>query len=243
MQLRFLLSSANHHCLHPFSAAPILFSFSNSFPILVKTQFNKQKSPFQFTNFSVYSKKHNGTNDNRNSRSFNRNRSALRETVVKKDKNSDRGGLLAMEEKDGSAKVGTEGLGFNRKRAEGRDESSKKNLQLKVRKLNPANTTSYVQVRDFFNFFFIFYIFNVMLLGLNNHVLLIALLSYFYPLPFYCLSLKSNCLSCSPVIFLGLILNQLVCCRLLGLVWIHMTRRHQCCCFLTSKESYLMLER
>lgn len=72
--------------------------------------------------------------------------------MIKKDKNSDKGDLLAMEERDTSAKVGTEGLGFNRKRAEGRDESSKKNLQLKVRKLNPANTTSYVQVRFIFVF-------------------------------------------------------------------------------------------
>lgn len=39
------------------------------------------------------------------------------------------------------------GAGFNRKRAEGRDKSDlPKNLQLKVRKLNPINTISYVQV-------------------------------------------------------------------------------------------------
>lgn len=39
-------------------------------------------------------------------------------------------------------------FGFNKRRAEGRDKSDlpKKNLQLKVRKLNPANTISYVQV-------------------------------------------------------------------------------------------------
>ncbi|KAK7261793.1 hypothetical protein RIF29_28113 [Crotalaria pallida] len=39
-------------------------------------------------------------------------------------------------------------VGFNRKRAEGRDnnDSSKKNLHLKVRKLNPINTISYVQI-------------------------------------------------------------------------------------------------
>lgn len=42
----------------------------------------------------------------------------------------------------------TESFGFNKRRAEGRDESdfTKKNLQLKVRRLNPINTTSYVQV-------------------------------------------------------------------------------------------------
>ncbi|KAF3943982.1 hypothetical protein CMV_029511 [Castanea mollissima] len=39
-------------------------------------------------------------------------------------------------------------VGFNKRRAEGRDKSDKphKNLQLKVRKLNPVNTISYVQI-------------------------------------------------------------------------------------------------
>lgn len=155
--LRLLLSSANHHYRQPFSAAPIFFqknlSFSNSFQFLLKTQFRKHKPPLLFATFSSYSKKPYGTNnDNKNSRSFNRNRSTLRETVKKKDNNSDKGGLLAMEEKDRSTKGATEAVGFNRKRAEGRDESNrpKKNLQLKVRKLNPANTISYVQVREMF---------------------------------------------------------------------------------------------
>ena len=40
---------------------------------------------------------------------------------------------------------GKENPGFNKKRAEGRD-NTKRNLQLKVRKLNPTNTISYVQV-------------------------------------------------------------------------------------------------
>ncbi|KAK4482020.1 hypothetical protein RD792_012938 [Penstemon davidsonii] len=52
-----------------------------------------------------------------------------------------------MEEKDGGTKAGNGTIGFNRKRAEGRDDSEpKKNLQLKVRKLNPVNTISYVQI-------------------------------------------------------------------------------------------------
>lgn len=40
-------------------------------------------------------------------------------------------------------------FGFNKRRAEGRDKTDqpKKTLQLKVRKLNPVNTISYVQVR------------------------------------------------------------------------------------------------
>ena len=42
-------------------------------------------------------------------------------------------------------------VGINNRRAEGRDKSDKphKNLQLKVRKLNPVNTISYVQVLFF----------------------------------------------------------------------------------------------
>lgn len=38
-------------------------------------------------------------------------------------------------------------VGFNKRRAEGRDKDDKpKTLQLKARKLNPANTIAYVQV-------------------------------------------------------------------------------------------------
>lgn len=55
--------------------------------------------------------------------------------------------------------------GFNKRRAEGTDKADfpKKNLQLKVRKLNPINTISYVQVLGlvewilfFFAFCFVF---------------------------------------------------------------------------------------
>lgn len=70
--------------------------------------------------------------------------------MEKKENNyySDKGRFLGMEEIDRSTKSATENSGFNRKRAEGRDDSDrpKKNLQLKARKLNPANTISYVQV-------------------------------------------------------------------------------------------------
>ncbi|CAI9753794.1 unnamed protein product [Fraxinus pennsylvanica] len=53
-----------------------------------------------------------------------------------------------MEETTRSANNASESIDFNRKRAEGRDGSDmpKKHLQLKVRKLNPANTISYVQI-------------------------------------------------------------------------------------------------
>jgi len=51
-------------------------------------------------------------------------------------------------------------VGFNKRRAEGSDKSGlpKKNLQLKVRKLNPINTISYVQVMGCFYFFLLCYI-------------------------------------------------------------------------------------
>ncbi|PWA65919.1 hypothetical protein CTI12_AA334150 [Artemisia annua] len=49
--------------------------------------------------------------------------------------------IKKMEEKDETK------VGFNRKRAEGKDKSSRpKDLKLKARKLNPVNTISYVQI-------------------------------------------------------------------------------------------------
>lgn len=45
----------------------------------------------------------------------------------------------------------TDSVGFNKRRAEGRDKGDfpKRNLQLKVRKLNPINTISYLQVQTY----------------------------------------------------------------------------------------------
>lgn len=58
-----------------------------------------------------------------------------------------------MEESSNSSSVNTAAaesstVGFNKRRAEGKDkfDGPKKNLQLKVRKLNPVNTISYVQI-------------------------------------------------------------------------------------------------
>ncbi|KAL1551517.1 tRNAse Z trz4, mitochondrial, variant 2 [Salvia divinorum] len=140
--LRLLLSSANHRYRLPLSAAssfhlPQNFSFSASLPFPLKTHLRNRKSPPLFATFSSYSKKqHSSKNENRNSRPFSRNKSSLRETVKKMDGGSEKG----MEERERSA-------GFNRKRAEGRDESDRpKKLQLKVRTLNPANTIAYVQI-------------------------------------------------------------------------------------------------
>ncbi|KAL6559908.1 tRNAse Z trz4, mitochondrial [Orobanche gracilis] len=149
--LRLLLSSANHHYRHPFSAAPISsrqnLSFSNYFSFLLKTH----KLQILFPSFSSSTNKPydtNNINNHKSSRSFIRNRSTLIETVKRKDNSSDKGVFLPMEEKGASGKGAGDNFGFVRKRAEGRDGSDrpKKNLQLKVRKLNPANTISYVQI-------------------------------------------------------------------------------------------------
>ncbi|KAI3786081.1 hypothetical protein L1987_45208 [Smallanthus sonchifolius] len=50
-----------------------------------------------------------------------------------------------VDEAEESKKLGMVS-GFNKKRAEGRDKSGPKDLKLKVRKLNPVNTISYVQI-------------------------------------------------------------------------------------------------
>uniref|UniRef100_A0A1D1XFM1 ribonuclease Z n=2 Tax=Anthurium amnicola TaxID=1678845 RepID=A0A1D1XFM1_9ARAE len=59
------------------------------------------------------------------------------------------GGNIVKEKRDdkGAPDMEQEGMGFNRKRAEGRDRSDRpRNLQLKNRKLNPVNTICYVQI-------------------------------------------------------------------------------------------------
>ncbi|KZV50110.1 zinc phosphodiesterase ELAC protein 2 [Dorcoceras hygrometricum] len=147
---RLLFSSANHHHRHPFSAAPRFFSqdlFLSSLPSLSKTIVKNHNSISYFTTFSSYDKKPD-SKINKNWRSLNRKQSSLKGTVKNKDIDSNKGGLLAMEEKLDNTKSVDEGFGFNRKRAEGRDEGNrnKNNLQLKVRKLNPVNTIAYVQI-------------------------------------------------------------------------------------------------
>lgn len=168
--LRLLLSSANHRYRHPLSATssfllPQILSFSGSFPFSLNTHFRNRKPPPLFATFSSYSKKHyTSKTDNKNWRPFSRNKSSLRETVKKMDSSSEKGVILAMEERETTAKSAP---GFNRKRAEGRDESDRpKKLQLKVRTLNPANTIAYVQV--YANGLFNFVYFTIDFLGGNS---------------------------------------------------------------------------
>lgn len=65
----------------------------------------------------------------------------------------------------GASMEESKSFGFNRKRAEGRDNSDvkKKELQLKVRKLNPINTISYVQVSSILNPAQIFWLCSILL--------------------------------------------------------------------------------
>ncbi|CAL1378215.1 unnamed protein product [Linum trigynum] len=73
-------------------------------------------------------------------------RSRGKSTLVDKGRgNREEGGGASMGD---NGRGGGNFAGFNKKRAEGRDESdrARKNLHLKVRRLNPTNTISYVQI-------------------------------------------------------------------------------------------------
>ncbi|KAL7180239.1 hypothetical protein ACSBR1_043457 [Camellia fascicularis] len=129
--LRLLLSSANHPT-SPFIISPLRPSFSSLSLLFSKTS-QTLKPTSLFTAFSSsHSKKRRG-----HSRPplnlTRRNNSSLTET-------GKRGKGLEMEE--------TESVGFNKKRAEGTDNSDRprKILPLKDRKLNPSNTICYVQI-------------------------------------------------------------------------------------------------
>ncbi|KAF6171209.1 hypothetical protein GIB67_001924 [Kingdonia uniflora] len=75
----------------------------------------------------------------RRDRSFNLSKNRRNNSTIRENKSEE-----LMEE---SASSANESVGFNKRRAEGRDKNDRpKNLQLKVRKLNPINTISYVQI-------------------------------------------------------------------------------------------------
>ncbi|KAM3246051.1 tRNase Z TRZ3, mitochondrial isoform X1 [Capsicum annuum] len=102
------------------------------------------RRPLLFAAYSSYSRKPKNI-ERPGSLSGGRRRSS---SSSKTDK-----GKLAMEESSNSSSVNTAAaesstVGFNKRRAEGKDkfDGPKKNLQLKVRKLNPVNTISYVQI-------------------------------------------------------------------------------------------------
>ncbi|XP_022953731.1 tRNase Z TRZ3, mitochondrial [Cucurbita moschata] len=114
------------------------FLFLSSFPALSPSKFPSFCSPKSRSIFTVLAassprRRRSGAPP---SQSFNRrNNSSLRESKGKEKS-------VAMEETEAAS------FGFNKRRAEGRDKGdlAKKNLQLKVRRLNPVNTIAYVQI-------------------------------------------------------------------------------------------------
>ncbi|MCD7453414.1 tRNAse Z trz4, mitochondrial [Datura stramonium] len=132
--LRLLFSSANHHAvLYPLTPKPPV-SLSHLFKVAPPFS-DTHKSRLLFAAFSSYSRKPKNI-ERPGSLSGARRRSSSSKT----DK-----GKSAMEESSSST---AESVGFNKRRAEGKDKNDgpRKNLQLKVRKLNPVNTISYVQI-------------------------------------------------------------------------------------------------
>ncbi|KAK3002385.1 hypothetical protein RJ639_021047 [Escallonia herrerae] len=123
--LRLLVSSAN-----PLFLTSLRFS-SLSLLFKTKTLQTNHKPLSLFTTFSSSSFKKLPRSPSKPFTPARRNTSSLKE--------SEKG-------KEGSLMEVSESVGFNMKRAEGRDKSDRpKNLQLKVRKLNPINTICYVQ--------------------------------------------------------------------------------------------------
>lgn len=138
--LRLLLFSSATIFLSPLrpsssSSSSLLFKPKPRI-ITIRTPQVTHKSPS--TNFtSSYFSHKKQRNQSKPFSPTRRNKSSLKESSDKINNNR----LLPMEEETESV------VGFNRKRAEGRDKNDgPKNLQLKVRKLNPVNTISYVQV-------------------------------------------------------------------------------------------------
>ncbi|KAI3521570.1 hypothetical protein L1887_11041 [Cichorium endivia] len=146
--LRLLFSTAANHpnpsfFLSSFKPNPLL-KFTNKIPNKHPKSLSSSY-PF-FTCLSSSRKPHRY-----NSKSFNPNRriSSSSSSPLKQSDNKEKSGLsltnMELEVED-PKKIGM-AAGFNKKRAEGRDKSSRpKDLKLKVRRLNPVNTISYVQV-------------------------------------------------------------------------------------------------
>ncbi|GLT53339.1 hypothetical protein SLA2020_266170 [Shorea laevis] len=100
--------------------------FPSSFPLLSKPRPNRSL-------FTVLASKRHRKVPTQSPNLARRNSSTLRESEGRDEE-------VPMEE--------TDRVGFNKRRAEGRDKNdrARKSLQLKVRELNPANTISYAQI-------------------------------------------------------------------------------------------------
>lgn len=174
--LRILFCPANHHPVataSPLFLSPLRYKssskLSSSFSLFFKpkTQFLLQpahpintpadnKLPLLFNLRASYSKR--TMSDSSYSRSpssrikHRRSNSSLSGSDRKNNNTKQKGGVAMDFEEGSDSSVSVEpNVGFNRKRALGRDknDTAKRNLQLKVRKLNPVNTICYVQVNLF----------------------------------------------------------------------------------------------
>lgn len=113
-----------------FSSSSSFSPFKLSLPLLSKP-YNPNRPFFRVLSYSKRQRSTTVPQQNHNSVSLHkRNRSTFKKGE-------------SMEESDKGSS-----FGFNKRRAEGKDKDDrgKKNLQLKVRRLNPTNTISYVQV-------------------------------------------------------------------------------------------------
>ncbi|KAK9054710.1 hypothetical protein SSX86_025789 [Deinandra increscens subsp. villosa] len=122
----FFLSSLN---------PPSILKFNNK--ILIKHHKSLSSSssyPFVTCLSSIKPHKYNSKSFNSNRRTSSSNFGSLKQSDHKME--------YEVEE---TKKIGI-ASGFNKKRAEGGDRSKPKDLKLKVRRLNPVNTSSYVQI-------------------------------------------------------------------------------------------------
>ncbi|XP_023752475.1 tRNase Z TRZ3, mitochondrial [Lactuca sativa] len=150
--LRLLFSTATNHPNPSFFLSSFkpnsLLKFNNKFP----TKLHKSSSSSSSSSYPFFTCLSSSRKPHRyNSKSFNPNRriSTGNTSSLKQSDNKEESGLSSKKmelEMEDPKKAGM-AAGFNKKRAEGRDKSSRpKDLKLKVRRLNPVNTISYVQV-------------------------------------------------------------------------------------------------
>ncbi|KAG9143324.1 hypothetical protein Leryth_018599 [Lithospermum erythrorhizon] len=121
--LRLLLTSTTH----PYPYTPL-------FPLLLRTSYHS----FSLSCYSRRPQNNNNLKNHNNNNLKNHSKNIKDHSdYLRRNKSS----VVEMEE----AKKGD--FGFNKRRAEGRDKNDRpKNLQLKVRKLNPVNTCAYIQI-------------------------------------------------------------------------------------------------
>ncbi|KAK1434126.1 hypothetical protein QVD17_11044 [Tagetes erecta] len=116
-----------------FSTTNPSFFLSSFKPNNSITKFNTKTPIKPYPLFTCLSQRHTSKSFNPNRKISTSNTSSLKQSEK------------MVGEVDESKKLGVN-VGFNKKRAEGRDKGRPKDLKLKVRRLNPVNTISYVQI-------------------------------------------------------------------------------------------------